>query len=118
MVENADLDGYLPTEADAHLDKIFNDHVHQNNGSHLHGDVADDDAWQRRWKTIVQVTPRRYNAPKGRVGRRFVSLLAQEFHGVRQRKWNSERPIVFVAVVLQKTPGVTAAHDIRRRLDV
>jgi hypothetical protein len=35
-----------------------------------------------------------------------------KFRGVRLRSWNSERPLVFVAVVLQTTPGVCRAKDI------
>jgi hypothetical protein len=50
------------------------------------------------------------------VGRRFLELLTTEFRGVRQRRWNAERPIVFAAVVLQNTKGVRRSKDIRRRL--
>ena len=44
-------------------------------------------------------------------------MLAAEFRGVRERRWNAERPLVFCAVVLQTTPGVRRARDIRRRVD-
>jgi hypothetical protein len=50
------------------------------------------------------------------VGLRFLNILAEEFQGVRAQTWNSERPLVFVAVVLQTMPGVKRARDIRRRL--
>ena len=44
---------------------------------------------------------RRYDAPSGRVGRRFVGTLGVELKGVRDRLWNSERFIVFQTVILQ-----------------
>jgi hypothetical protein len=61
-------------------------------------------------------SPARYDAPKGRTGKRFISMLASEFQGVVERKWNSERPIVFAADILQKQAGVSRAKDIRARL--
>ncbi|WP_288991947.1 hypothetical protein [uncultured Marinobacter sp.] len=73
-------------------------------------------AWQRRWRRIADLPTTHYSVPKGRVGRRFVGLLAKEFDGVRARTWNSERPLVFVAAVLQTAPGVKRARDIRRRI--
>jgi hypothetical protein len=36
---------------------------------------------------------------------------------VRALAWNSERPLVYVAVILQTAPGVKRARDIRRRLE-
>ena len=59
----------------------------------------------------------RYSAPQGRVGRRFVDTLAREFEGVEERRWNSERPLVFAAVILQSTPEVKKSKDIRARLE-
>ena len=55
-----------------------------------------------------------YNPPKGRVGHRVVSAMAREFTGVRERKWNSERALIFAACVLRKSPGVIRARDIKR----
>ncbi|KAI2494156.1 hypothetical protein MHU86_20388 [Fragilaria crotonensis] len=65
---------------------------------------------------MAQIATTRYQAPAGRVGRRFVTILTSEFRGVRERRWNSERPLVFVATVLQTTPGVRRSKDIRSRL--
>jgi hypothetical protein len=51
----------------------------------------------------------------------FRAKLASEFHGIRARTWNSERLLVYVAVILQTTPGVKRAlvrgqvHCPRRR---
>jgi hypothetical protein len=112
----ADLPGYSVTAADRLLDAAFGDHVHDNDGTHLHGGFSDDALWQRRWRRMAQLATTRYQAPAGRVGRRFLAILTSEFQGVRERRWNSERPLVFVATVLQTTPGVRRAKDIRSRL--
>ncbi len=58
-----------------------------------------------------------YNPPKEGAGHRVVSMMAREFTGVRERKWNSECALIFAACVLQKSPGVIRARDIKRRLE-
>jgi hypothetical protein len=63
----------------------------------MDGGALNDAICQSRWKRVVQLPTAAYGAPKGRVGRRFVAMLTQEFQGVLDRKWNSERPIVFGA---------------------
>ena len=112
----ADLPSYNVTAADRLLDSAYGDHVHDNDGTHLQGGFSDDALWQRRWRRMAQIATTRYQAPAGRVGRRFLTVLTSEFRGVRERRWNSERPLVFVATVLQTTPGVRRAKDIRSRL--
>ena len=112
----ADLPTYLTTSADKLLDSVFGDHVHDNDGSHLDGGIATDSLWQKRWTRIRQLSTTRYIVLKGAVGRRFLTILVDEFRGARDRQWNSERPLVFASVILQKTPGVRRAKDIRSRL--
>ena len=68
------------------------------------------------WRRFVVLPQRRYSVPKGAVGRRFVDLLASELEGVKERTWNAERFLVFTMVVLQRTPAVKRATDIRARL--
>jgi hypothetical protein len=58
-----------------------------------------------------------YNPPKGGFGFRVVLTMAREFIGVRERKWNFERALIFAACVLQKSPGVIRACDIKRRVE-
>jgi hypothetical protein len=55
--------------------------------------------------------------PKGGVGQQVVATLAREFRGVRERKWNSERALIFAMCVLRKSPGVICARDIKRRVE-
>ncbi len=59
-----------------------------------------------------------YRVPSGRVGKRFIQLLTDEWRGVRERKWNAERPLIAAAVILQKKAGVRTAKEIKRRIDL
>jgi len=66
---------------------------------------------------MAQIAPSHYDVPKGTAGRRFLTILTHEFEQVRVgRTSNSEKPLVFVAVILPKTPTVRRAKDIRLRL--
>ena len=117
MEAGADLSDYELTEADRRLDSVYGDHVHANVGRHLDGGVESDKEWQSLWRSVVGLPLSPYRVPKGRIGRRFVKLLTHEFAQVRLRQCNSERPLVFAAVILQKSIAVTRATDIRRRLE-
>jgi hypothetical protein len=54
----------------------------------------------------VDLSTTHYTVPSGKVGRRFIKVLVKELRGVQARTWNSEQPLLFVAVVLQTTPRV------------
>ena len=112
----ADLPGYFRSRADIKLDKVFGDHPHSNDGSHLSAGIPDDRVWQKRWRRCAQLSTNTYTVPKGRVGRRFVRLLADEFQGVLDRRWNSERPLILAKVILLTSRTVTRSADIRTRL--
>jgi hypothetical protein len=58
-----------------------------------------------------------YNPPKGGLGHRVVSTMAKEFEGVREQRWNSERPLIFAPCILRKCRGVIRAANIRRRVE-
>jgi hypothetical protein len=111
-----DLPGYKITEVDQKLMDVYGDYIHQNDGSHLDGGILDDAAWQSRWRKLIVLPCQRYDAPSGAVGRRFVRILTEELRGIRSRKWNAERFIVFQAVVLQRSREVKNAGAIKRRL--
>merc|ERR1711884_89602 len=115
--DGADLQGYELTEADRLLDSVYGNHAHANNGTHLNGGILDDRKWQKRWKKVVQVSSHWFKVPQGRTEQRFLSLLTEEVKGVRERKWNSERPLVFVVVVLQTDSGVKRLKDIRAKIE-
>ena len=67
---------------------------------------------------MAQIPPSRYAVLKGAVGKRFLTIATHKLAQVRAREWNSERPLVFVAVVLQKNRRCVRARtlDIRQRL--
>ena len=118
----ADLPGYIMSEADKKLSAIYGDHPHDNDGTHMDGGFADDALWQRLWNRIFSLKLSQYDAPKGTVGRRFVEVLSQEIQGMMDRKWNSERMLVFTAVILQQQADIRRSKDIRelvsKRLDL
>jgi hypothetical protein len=58
-----------------------------------------------------------YDLPKGKTGKRFLSTLTAELSGIRARKWNSERFIVFTIVILQNKSMVSRASSIKKRLE-
>ena len=66
---------------------------------------------------ILVVTSCRYDAPSGKVGRRFFGDLSNELCGVQDRCWNSERSIVFQVVILQQFRHSTVSHTIWRRIE-
>jgi ribosomal protein L16 Arg81 hydroxylase len=59
-----------------------------------------------------------YSVQKGRVGRHYCKYLTLLWQGVRKRKWNSERPLMFAKLILQTTPDVKKSKDVRSRLDL
>ena len=115
--EGADLANYRQTAADIRLDGLYGDHPHENDGCHLDGGIANDLRWQSYWKRVVSVKPIWYRNPQGRIGKLFIRKLTEIIRGVRERKWNSERIIVFPAVILYKAANITAAKDIRARIE-
>ena len=44
--EGAHLEVAIPSEADIWLVQVYGDHVHQNDGCHMNGAIADDNVWQ------------------------------------------------------------------------
>ena len=51
------------------------------------------------------------------MGCRFTAVLDVEWRGVLERKWNSDRPLVFSHVVLTKTLVDHKAREIWARID-
>ena len=90
--------------------------MHQNPGEHLDVGIAEGTKWQARWKKLVCMPTQRYNTPSRKVGRRFFVILSVEIDGVRARKWNLERVIVFQSVILQHAQGVNNYAHISKRI--
>lgn len=113
--EKSDLPCYMPTETDELFDTVYGDHVHDNDGSHLHGGVADDIEWQKRWHRLVVLPSKLYELPKGKVAHEFIEELCTLLEGMRH--WNSEKMFVFILVVLQRTKDVRKASDIKKGIE-
>ena len=114
--ENTDLPGFTPERVRLLLQGVYGDLLHHNNGLHLDRGIADDAAWQRRWRWIAAQSESWYATPSGAVGRRFMAILTAEWRGVLHWSWNSERPLIFEHVVLTKTLGVRRAREIWARI--
>ena len=50
------------------------------------------------------------------MGKRFLTALVVELAGFCERRWNAERPMVLVILVLAWKREVSRAGDIRRRI--
>ena len=57
-----------------------------------------------------------YSPPKGKVGNRFLAMLAEELKKVRMRETNSECAMIFPACILRRKTGIVKAKAIRRRI--
>jgi hypothetical protein len=101
---------------DNQLIAVFGDSIHCNNGRHLDGGIAENGIWQGRYDPVVSHPHPMYNPPKGGIGQRVIATLARKFRGVRKRKWNLERALIFAVCVLRKSPGVIHARDIKHRV--
>ena len=115
--ESADLPDYTVTDIDRMMDKVFGDHVHQNDGTHLTGGIADDVTWQARFNTLIVLHNQQYDLPRGKVGHAFIDELLTIIEGVLDRKWNFERAMVFIMAILQRTSSVKKAKDVKERLE-
>ena len=71
---------------------------------------------KRGGKQLVCMPTQRYDAPSGKVGKRFLVILSVELDDVRSRKWNAERVIVFQSVILQRTQGDKNYEQIRKHI--
>eukprot|EP00957_Ditylum_brightwellii_P092867 7069384-Ditylum_brightwellii.AAC.1 len=60
------------TEVDCKLIEVYSDMVHLNNRSHMDGGIPDDKDWQQQWLSLSALPSKRYNVPKGKVGRQFI----------------------------------------------
>jgi hypothetical protein len=96
---------------------VFGDSIHCNDGRHLDGGIAEDGIWQGRCNCVVSHPHPMYYLPKGGISQRAIAMLAREFRGVHERKWNSEHALIFAACVLRKSPGVICTRDIKRRVE-
>ena len=111
-----DLPDATISEADRKLLEVYGAYIHQNDGTHLDGGIKDDAIWQEYWRKLATLPPQRYDVPSGPIGRRFVRILRKKLEGIKSRKWNSEKFLVYQMVILQRSKAVPGAGNIKRRL--
>lgn len=53
--QNGDLPGVLSNTLRSRQEThdVYGDHVHQNDGTHLHGGITDDTVWQKHWEALL-----------------------------------------------------------------
>ena len=90
----ADLPDYVITDRDRMMDGVYGDHVHQNDGTHLNGGIADDAVWP-----LQQFDCAEQPAPTRKGGDTFIDEFSNIIEGVFDRKWNFERAMVFTMAV-------------------
>ena len=115
QAQEGDLPDVRLIGADYMLYGVYQDWVHQNPGDHLDVVIEENSKWQSRWEKLVCMPTQRYDAPSGKVGKRFVVILSVELDGVRVRKWNAKRVIVIQFVILQLAQSVNNYAQIRKR---
>ena len=111
-----DLAQQVEHEADKRLIGVYGDTVHRNDGRHLHGGIAEDEAMCMLYDRVTSYAHPLYSPPKGAVGRQFLTTFAAELAKVRTRESNSERAMIFPALILRKESHIRKACDIRRRI--
>ena len=113
---NSDHSRYQLSQADAALDLVYGDHIHQNDGSQLDGGIIDDLVWQNYYKLLVTYTPSQYTVPRNSLGQRFLDTLSGLITGIVHRQHNSEKLLVFILVMLQRRTSITRNQDIAAHL--
>jgi len=115
-MDPVELDVEEDTAADRKLRAVYGDTIHQSDGRHLDGGTANDTVWQARYDAVVANPHQLYLPPQGKIGAEVVSLMAYELCGVRERKWNSERPLILLACILRRKHGCVKAKEIKKRI--
>ena len=112
-----DLDSYEATEVDLKLAAVFDgEYIRNNDGSHLDGGIKNDDVWQQRYKDIIIYPLQQYDLPNNvPIGKTFVLKLADEINGELAKKWNMERVICFISMVLQISLDIKGTSNVKRR---
>ena len=102
---------------DIKIAEVFDgNYIRNNDGTHLHGDIKDDDKWQKRFRSLVDLPLHLYDLPNGSTAKSFIRRLGDELDGVRDRKWNMERPLCYIASILQKSENIKGASIIKKRI--
>ncbi len=111
-----DLNHQKEHQIDTELIKIYGDTVHRNLGTHLTGNITNDPQWYYIWFQLISYHHPLYTPPQSKLGRDIVKTIAAEFEGVRNRKWNSEKALLFPIIILRKSHQKLNSQEIKHRL--
>ncbi len=111
-----DLKRQTEHSIDTELIKLYGDTVHRNLGTHLTGNIDNDSQWYYIWFQLISYHHPLYSPPQSKLGRDIVKTLSQEFQGVRERKWNSEKALLFPIIILRKPHQKLTSQEIKHRL--
>ena len=113
-----DLNDYITTPMDRKLAEVFDgEYIRANDGTQLDGGIVDDNLWQVNYPRIIIYPLSQYDLPSGPVGRLFVHLFSAEIDGVRERKWNMEKVLCYMSMILHTSPDVKRTSNIRKRIN-
>ena len=98
------------------VEPIYGEYLRNNDGTHLDSKIVDDKLLQERYSSVIIYPLSQYDLSTGHIGKSFVRLLAKEIDGVRERKWNIEKLMCFVSMILQRSPDFKGVSNIKRRI--
>eukprot|EP00957_Ditylum_brightwellii_P043809 3322308-Ditylum_brightwellii.AAC.1 len=117
FTDNPHLPNNQLSGANRLLISVYGNTIHDNDGWHLRVGIEDDKIWQQYWLDLTALPNQRYDVPSGAVGRQFLFALADILDGVVERRWNAERFIFYMVVILQCQKGVKSYHNVRQRME-
>ena len=72
---------------DIKIAEVFDgNYIRNNDGTHLHGDIKDDDKWQIRFRSLVELPLHLYDLSNGSTSKLLIRILSDELDRVRDRK--------------------------------
>ncbi len=101
---------------DTKLIKLYGDTVHRNIGTHLNGNIDNDSQWYYLWFQLISYHHPLYTPPQSKLGCDIIKTLSEEFQGVRNRQWNSEKALLFPIIILRKPHQKLTSQEIKHRL--
>ena len=93
--------------------------MHWNPGTQLTGCInpIQDCIWQGFFCTLTAFLPQHYSIRRGTIADHFLDTYSNLIKGIVDCTHNSEKPFVFVMVLLQQKPHVNHNRDVKTLLD-
>ena len=102
------LGNYKLIPMDIKWTEVFDgEYIRNNDGIYLDGKIMDD-------KVIYPLS--QYDLSNGSIGNPFLHLLPKEIDEVRETKWNMEKVMCFMLMILQKSPDLKGVGNIKDRI--